>query len=293
MDANGRYYITVDSVGNATYTVTVHQENGWVLGAFNAFDALSPVPIANSIYDQYRDHNNAVAGSTYHPGQSTESMLNSVSGTAQSIGQDEIVRVLAEAGKVTISDIDSKGFTAISGASAVKGYIDGTLSVQNEDILFDMVDSGVFDRYFSTQEDANMYALQLNNALLNGLDFIDSQNKYFNQNLLQSAYSSVPSLYDIATQIETIQNAGGSAAAVQSRIDSLVNRYALNMVNALKNYYMNAGIMEKVQIDKTYPGGYDAFIKDRMAYYTAVFRNSVNYKNQVRTYFNLLISCGN
>ena len=44
---------------------------------------------------------------------------------------------------------------------------------------------------------------------------------------------------------------------------------------------------------KTYPGGYDAFIKDRMAYYTAVFRNSVNYKNQVRTYFNLLISCGN
>lgn len=195
--------------------------------------------------------------------------------------------------KISEYALHTYAYGALIRASAVKGYIDETLSVQNEDILFDMVDSGVFDRYFNTQIDAKTYALQLNDALLNGLDFIDSQNKYFNQNLLQSAYSSVPSLYDIATQIETIQNAGGSAAAVQSRIDSLVNRYALNMVNALKNYYMNAGIMEKVQIDKTYPGGYDAFIKDRMAYYTAVFRNSVNYKNQVRTYFNLLISCGN
>ena len=287
MDANGEYYISVSEV-NGNYEVTVHEENGTVLGVINAVNEV--LPFVNWAYDVYREHNDAYIGSTYTPGQATQSQFDSLEDIVKSIGEDELIEALAKAGKVAASGIIKGVSSGVSAASGVKGYADGTLSVLNEDILFDMVNSGAFDNFFNSQKQAYEYADNLNMALQNGLNYI-AVGEFFNQNTFQNKYGYVPPMYDIATQIEEIQRAGGSAAAVQNRIDSLINRYAFDMYEERLKYYMNEGFMEKAQIEKTYPGGFDAFMQNELESFKAELRTAIGRKNYYRYYFMTLTSC--
>ena len=185
VDISGKYYITIQQIGNSTYQVDVQQENGVFLGIMGAADELLPVSVLRVVYDQYRESQGAYVGSTYEPGTVGESLLESIAGRYESELQDEILNAMQDSGRKAIL---SKVFGIYTAAKTIDSYATEVDSVRNEDILFELVEGSNIETtqilIDASYQDAQAYADSINEQLEKGLEFIDVNNEF-------SAYDNV------------------------------------------------------------------------------------------------------
>lgn len=290
VDISGRYYIAVQGNANGYYKTKIYQENAIVVGAVGSINAISPIPLANSVYDFIRKSKGAYTGTTYEKDQLQLSVMKDIN----SFGESQLDATIEKALEEVIGPVASKIFAAKMAYDAVSGADEAVSKIYNEDILFEMVENSGMDIQekdnFKNREAANEYADNLDRRLKQSLKFINSNPGYYNQNILDYGYQTIPSMYEISKELDKIEKSGASSQRIEREKEALLNRYANNYIAALENYYISAaGLAEKSKIQESYPGGYAAYIKDCRAQFKQGLSAIPEIQRYMQNYFNELL----
>ena len=294
VDISGQYYIAVKEIKNSegenVYKTKIYQENTIVVGAFGGGNAFLPIPAANSVYDVVREVQGARTGTTYEKDQLQQSVVKDLNSFGESQLDAAAEKALAEVmGPVAFEILAAKmAYDAVSGAD------EAVSKIYNEDILFEMVENSGMDIQekdnFKNKEAANKYADNLDRRLKQSLEFINSNPGYYNQNILDYGYQTIPSMYEVSKELDKIEKSGASSQWIERKKEALLNRYANNYIAALKNYYISAaGLAEKSKIQESYPGGYAAYIKDCRAQFKQGLSAIPKMQRYMQNYFNELL----
>ena len=211
-----------------------------------------------------------------------------------SFGESQLDAMIEKALEEVIGPVASKIFAAKMAYDAVSGADEAVSKIYNEDILFEMVENSGMDTQertgFENMQSANEYAEDLDRRLKQSLKFINSNPGYYNQNILDYGYQTIPSMYEIAKELDKIEKSGASSQRIERKKDELLNRYANNYIAALENYYISAaGLAEKSKIKESYPGGYAAYIKDCRAQFKQGLSAIPEIQRYMQNYFNELL----
>ena len=177
---------------------------------------------------------------------------------------------------------------------AVSDVDQAVSKIYNEDILFEMVENSGMDiqvkNDIANEKEANDYAKDLDRRLKQSLEFINSNPGYYNQNILDYGYQTIPSMYEVSKELDKIEKSGASSQWIERKKEALLNRYANNYIAALENYYISAaGLVEKSKIQESYPGGYAAYIKDCRAQFKQGLSAIPEMQRYMQSYFNELL----
>ena len=289
VDISGQYYIAVQKNGTS-YKTKIYQENAIVVGAVGSINAISPIPLANSVYDVVRKVQGARTGTTYEKDQLQQSVVKDLN----SFGESQLDAAAEKALAEVMGPAAFEFFAAKMVYDTVSDVDQAVSKIYNEDILFEMVENSGMDiqvkNDIANEKEANDYAKDLDRRLKQSLKFINSNPGYYNQNILDYGYQTIPSMYEIAKELDKIEKSGASSQRIERKKDELLNRYANNYIAALENYYISAaGLAEKSKIQESYPGGYAAYIKDCRAQFKQGLSAIPEMQRYMQNYFNELL----
>ena len=241
VDWTGMYYITAQE-DNGEFIVEVHKENETVMGMLGAANEI--IPLVNMTYNFIKAQNGAIIGSTYNGDTLAESSITAAEDELISETLEEIATDILKISEKTVSYAN----IAITAGESLAGYINGTLSVKNEDILFELIENSEYNDIMKmTLKDAETAeddALAIHNKLQLGLMLIEENDIYFNQNLAEYEYAKVPSAYEVSKEIEEINRRYKDPQVAEVKINQLVNGYARTYREALLVYLQTGGLQE-------------------------------------------------
>ena len=297
-DWTGMYYITVQK-RDSEFITEVHKENETVMGMMGAANEI--LPLVNMTYNFIKAQNGAIIGSTYNDDTLAESSITAA--------EDELVSETLEKIATDIFRISEKTVSrtavAVTAGESVVGYVNGTLSVKNEDILFELIENSeyndIMERTSKDAKTAKDDALAIHKKLQLGLMLIEENDIYFNQNLAEYGYATVPSAYDISKEIEEINMRYKDPQVAEVKINQLVNGYAYTYREALLAYLKSGGlqegewkvIFEEYQDDYTLMGEkINERLEEQVQSFKQLLLQSPAITQELQRYFDKLIGSG-